>query len=344
METSQEPDVLNAFTENDLRLEGSCNTLMSTNNKALERLSELSTSLNKMSSSSSTTQGTGQVDKMGRNPRDFKSTENTRPDWNHDAPFVWTKTKNPDWKIGDGANDKDRLSQVEQISIDPHEEGRDPAFNYRLITSAVIPRPTAVISTVSADGTSTNLAPYSFFQAMSHDPPTFVVGHAVGKTAPKDSLANLKETGECVINILTEDILEASNASAIDTPPGISEWALTGLTPAPCTDVKASRIKEAVFAVECSLVTTHEVMSKAKPGKVANVITILEGTRFWVREDVVDEERKMIDPAKSKPIGRLQGISYGRITDAFQIPWPIYEDVAEKADKDGLIGAKAEGQ
>lgn len=179
---------------------------------------------------------------------------------------------------------------------------------------------------------------------MSHDPPTFVVGHAVGKTAPKDSLANLKETGECVINILTEDILEASNASAIDTPPGIAEWALTGLTPAPCTDVKASRIKEAVFAVECKLVATHEVMSRVKPGKVANVITILEGTRFWVREDVVDEDRKMIDPAKSKPIGRLQGISYGRITDAFQIPWPIYEDVVEKAEKDGLIGPKADGQ
>lgn len=102
---------------------------MPTNNTAVERLSELSTSFNKMSASSSTAQGTGQVDKMGRNPRDFKSTENTRPDWHHDTPFVWTKTKNPNWKIGDGANNKDALRNVDQISIDPHEEGRDPAFN-----------------------------------------------------------------------------------------------------------------------------------------------------------------------------------------------------------------------
>ncbi|CZT14954.1 related to conserved protein/domain typically associated with flavoprotein oxygenases, DIM6/NTAB family [Ramularia collo-cygni] len=289
-------------------------------------------------------QGIGQVDKNARNPRDFKATEDSRPDWNESTPFLWTKTKKPDWKLGDGANNKDDLARTNQISIDPHEEGRDPALNYRLITSAVIPRPTAVVSTVSKDGSTTNLAPYSFFQAMSHDPPTFVVGHAVGSTAAKDSLINIKETGECVINMLTEDILEASNAAAMATPYGISEWALSGLTPAPCTDVKASRIKEAVFAVECKLVGVHEIMSRSKPGLVANVITILEGTRFWVREDVVDEERKYIDPAKSKPIGRLQGISYGRITDAFQIPWPAWEDVKTGAEADGMIRPKVDGQ
>lgn len=291
-----------------------------------------------------TTNGTGQVDQKTRNPRDFKATENSRPDWDEARSFTWTKTKRPDWRIGDGANNKNDPSSTAQISIDPYEEGRDPAFNYRLITSAVVPRPTAVVSTISKDGSSTNLAPYSFFQAMSHDPPTFVVGHAVGATSAKDSLANLKDTGECVINVLTEDILEASNAAAMDTPFGVSEWALTGLTPAPCTDVRPSRIQEAVFAVECKLVATHEVASRSRPGKVSNVITILEGSRFWVREDVVDEERKFIDPAKSRPIGRLQGISYGRIMDAFQIPWPIWEDVKTDAEADGRVRSKSEGQ
>ncbi|EME48417.1 hypothetical protein DOTSEDRAFT_39780 [Dothistroma septosporum NZE10] len=288
--------------------------------------------------------GIGQVDKAARNPRDFKATENARPEWDESSEFIWTKTKNPNWKIGDGAGNKNDPSKTHQISIDPHGPGRDPAFNYRLITSAVIPRPTAVVSTISKDGKSTNLAPYSFFQAMSHDPPTFVVGHAVAADAAKDSLANLKETGECVINILTEDILEAANACAMATPYGVSEWALTGLTPGACEDVKASRIKEAVFAVECKLVDTYEVISRSKPGKVANVITILEGTKFWVREDVVDEERKMIDPAKSRPIGRLQGISYGRVMSAFQIPWPAWEDVKPGAEADGRVVAKVEGQ
>ncbi|UJO11918.1 hypothetical protein CLAFUW4_02170 [Fulvia fulva] len=296
-----------------------------------------------MSQPTPTTNGTGQVDKSKRNPRDFKATENSCPDW-PSTEFIWIKIKNPNWKIGEGAANKNDPSKTTQISIDPHEPGRDPAFNYRLITSAVIPRPTAVVSTISKDGQSTNLAPYSFFQAMSHDPPTFVVGHAIGSSAAKDSLANLRDTGECVINVLTEDILEAANACAMDTPYGIYEWALTGLTPAPCTDVKASRIQEAVFAAECKLVGTHEVASQSKPGKTSNVITILEGTKFWVREDVVDDERKFIDPAKSKPIGRLQGISYGRVTNAFQIPWPIWEDVKPGAEAEGRVVPKVEGQ
>ncbi|EME88443.1 uncharacterized protein MYCFIDRAFT_43816 [Pseudocercospora fijiensis CIRAD86] len=297
-----------------------------------------------MTGATSIPTGTGQVDQNRRAPRDFKATEAKRPDWNESTPFTWTKTKRPDWKFGDGANNKDDPSKNKQISIDPYAEGRDPAFNYRLITSAVIPRPTSVVSTISADGKSTNLAPYSFFQAMSHDPPTFVIGHAVGSTSAKDSLANLQETGECVINILTEDILEASNACAMDTPYGVSEWALTGLTPEPCTDVRPSRIKEAVFAVECKLVSTHEIKSRSRPGKVSNVMTILEGSRFWVREDVVDQDRKFIDPAKSMPIGRLQGISYGRITEAFQIPWPSWAEVEPVEKAQGRVRPKAEGQ
>lgn len=297
-----------------------------------------------MATPTTVTAGTGQVDKKARNPRDFKATEDSRPDWNEATPFVWTKTKRPDWKVGDGANNKDDPAKTHQISIDPYEQGREAALNYRLITSAVIPRPTAVISTVSKDGKTSNLAPYSFFQAMSHDPPTFVVGHAVGSTSAKDSLTNITETGECVLNILTEDILEASNAAAMDTPYGVSEWALTGLTPGACTDVKPSRIQEAVFAVECTLVATHEIASRSRPGMVSNVMTILEGRRFWVRDDVVDAERTYIDPAKSKPIGRLQGISYGRVTDAFQIPWPNWADVKAGAEAEGKVRAKAEGQ
>ncbi|USW54839.1 Putative flavin reductase like domain, FMN-binding split barrel [Septoria linicola] len=296
-----------------------------------------------MSSSTNAPPGIGQVDKSKRNPHDFKATEASRPDWNSSSTFTWTKTKNPNWTFGSGASIKPSPS-TQQIPIDPHSPGRDPAFNYRLITSAVIPRPTAVISTTSADGTSTNLAPYSFFQAMSHDPPTFVIGHAVGSSSPKDSLRNLRETGECVINILTEDILEASNAAAMSTPYGVSEWALTGLTPVPCTDVNPSRIAEAVFSVECKLVHEYPIQSRSSPGKVSNVMTVVEGTKFWVREDVVDEERKYIDPAKSKPIGRLQGISYGRVMEGFQIPWPSWEDVGEREEREGRVRGKVEGQ
>lgn len=271
--------------------------------------------------------------------RDFKETESERVDWDTTRTgFTYHKTLNPSWKLGDGA--APTTSPPSQISIDPFEPGRPPLFNYRLITSAVVPRPTAVVSTVSADGESSNLAPYSFFQAMSHDPPTFVVSPA----QVKGTLKNLRETGECVINLLNEDILEASNAAAIPAPHGISEWALTGLTPAKSDLVKPSRIAEAAFAVECKLKDVHEVQSRANPGSMSSVICILEGVRFWVREEAVDEERKTVDLTKSKAIGRLYGIGYTRILDGFQIPPPTWEEEVEKADEAGLVKAKVEGQ
>ncbi|KAF2159550.1 hypothetical protein M409DRAFT_70983 [Zasmidium cellare ATCC 36951] len=274
--------------------------------------------------------------------RPFKETESERPDWDTTrSGFSWHKTLNPAWKLGDGASKT--AAPPSQIPIDPFEEGRSPLFNYRLITSAVIPRPTAVMSTLSADGSS-NLAPYSFFQAMSHDPPTFVVSQAVSGDQSKDTLRNLRETGECVINLLNEDIIEAGNACSVQAPHGVSEWALSGLTPAKGEVVKASRIAEAAFAVECKLKDVYEIQSRANPGSVSSAIAILEGVRFWVREEAVDEDRKTVDMAKSKAVGRLYGIGYTRILEGFQIPWPTWEEEVDRAEKEGLVKPKVDGQ
>lgn len=275
--------------------------------------------------------------------RPFKETEAERPDWDVSrSGFTWHKTLNPRWKLGDGASST--ASPPSQIAIDPYEEGRPSLFNYRLITSAVIPRPTAVVSTLSADGKSSNLAPYSFFQAMSHDPPTFVVSQAVTENASKDTLRNLRETAECVIHLLNEDILEAGNACSVQAPYGVSEWALSGLTPAKCEVVRPSRIAEAAFAVECKLKHVYEIESHANPGSTSSAIAILEGVRFWCREEILDEDRKTVDMGKSKPIGRLYGIGYTRVLEGFQIPWPTWEEEEGRAEKEGLVTAKAEGQ
>lgn len=153
------------------------------------------------------------------------------------------------------------------------------------------------VSTRSADGSSTNLAPFSYTQVINHDPPIFIIGYAGGFDAAKDSLLNLTQTGECVINIISEHFLEAANSTSINAPYGVSEWALSGLTPAPCTDVKASRVKEAVFAAECKLMETKEFESRATPGKKTGVLAIVEGVRFWAREDAINEDRNIIDPA-----------------------------------------------
>lgn len=141
------------------------------------------------------------------------------------------------------------------------------------------------------------MAPYSYTQVVNHDPPIFIISHAGGVDNAKDSFKNLMETGECVINIVSEHFIEAANATSINAPYGISEWALTGLTPAPCSQVKASRVKEAVFAVECKLMETKEFESRATPGKKTNVLAIMEGVRFWAREDAINKDKNILDPA-----------------------------------------------
>lgn len=193
-------------------------------------------------------------------------------------------------------------------------------------------------------GQSTNLSPFSYTQVINHDPPIFTVGFAGGFDNAKDTLKNLVDTGECVINIISEHFIEAANATSINAPYGISEWALTGLHPAPCTSVKASRVKESVFSIEGKLVDTREFESKVTPGKKTGVLAIIEGVRFWVREDAINDERNLIDPAILRPMSRLGGITYARTTEGMELPRPEFKEVTKLDGVDELLKPKTEGQ
>ena len=196
----------------------------------------------------------------------------------------------------------------------------------------------------NAIGNSTNLAPFSYTQVINHDPPLFTIGFAGGLANPKDTLANLIATKECTINIISEHFLEAANATSINAPHGVSEWALSGLTPAKCTDVQCSRVKEAIFSVEGKLVSTQEFESRATPGKKTSVLAIVEGTRFWAREDALNEEKNILDPAVLRPMSRLGGIMYGRTVEGCELPRPDYQEKIDGGEAKGLIREKVPGQ
>lgn len=193
-------------------------------------------------------------------------------------------------------------------------------------------------------GQSTNLAPFSYTQVINHDPPIFIVGFAGGFDNAKDTLRNLVDTNECVINMVSEHFVEAANATSINAPYGISEWALTGLHPAPCTTVKASRVKESVFSIEGKLMETKEFESKVTPGRKTGVLAIIEGTRFWVREDAINEDRNIIDPAILRPMSRLGGITYARTIEGLELPRPEFDKVTKPEEVKPLVKPKAEGQ
>jgi len=281
-----------------------------------------------------------------RNPHpDFKKVEAQREAWDKTLAWNIKQTVKPDWKFGDGANDGGASLKKEHVSIDPYEEGRPAVANYKLLISGIIPRPIGFISTISKDGKSTNLAPFSYFQLVNHDPPLFTIGYSGGFDNAKDSLKNLSETGECCINIISEHFVEAANSTSVNSPYGESEWALSGLTPAKCKIVKASRVKEAVFSIEGKLDFQKEYESKGTKGKKTGVLCVIEGLNFWVREDAINDDRNLIDPAILKPVSRLGGITYGRTTEGFDILRPDYESaVANNAEAQKLVKPKADGQ
>ncbi|KAK4106198.1 hypothetical protein N658DRAFT_490801 [Parathielavia hyrcaniae] len=286
-----------------------------------------------------------------RNPHpDFKQVEASRPPFNPSTFFTYTQTPDPDWQFGSGANstattttsptDQEKeKKQKKHIPIDPHAPDRPAGFNYKLLISAIVPRPIAFLSTRSADGAVTNLAPFSYFQMIGHDPPLFTIGFASSLSASnaKDSLRNLAERRECVINMVSEHYVEAANAASVNAPYGVSEWGLSGLTAAyDCETVPGvARVREAVFAIEGRLESLREFESRATPGKMSTTLAVIEGTRFWVREDAVNDERNLVDPKVLRPISRLGGITYGRLTEGLELPRPDFEK-----SLGGMEGAK----
>ena len=280
-----------------------------------------------------------------RNPRpDFGKVQASRPDYVL-RDFQLSKTVNPNWTYGSGGNDRGASLEKNHIDIDPYAKGRQSAQNYKLLISGIVPRPIGFLSTRSIDGSTTNLSPFSYTQVINHDPPLFIVGFSGSMDNAKDSLRNLIDTGECSINIVSEHFIEAANATSIDAPYGVSEWALSGLHPALCKDVQCSRVKESVFSIEGKLIDTREFESRATPGKKTGVMAIIEGTRFWVREDAIDETRSVIDPNVLRPMSRLGGISYGRTVEGLEIPRPVMaqEKEAGKVDE-SLMKPKVDGQ
>jgi flavin reductase (DIM6/NTAB) family NADH-FMN oxidoreductase RutF len=144
------------------------------------------------------------------------------------------------------------------IKIDP-QTTPIPDF-YQFMIAAIAPRPIAFVSTVDEEGNA-NLAPYSFFNAFSANPPIFVfsAGRRVQDGTIKDTLSNIEDTMECVINVVSYDIVHQMTLTSINYPKGTSEFTKAGLTPIPSDLVKAYRVKESPVQFESRLVLRGEL-------------------------------------------------------------------------------------
>jgi len=201
------------------------------------------------------------------------------------------------------------------LKIDPKTfEG----FN-RVITGVVVPRPIAFVSTISPEGVL-NVAPYSFFNVVSYNPAMVIISssrHAGDKR--KDTLANIENTGEFVVNIVVDDIAEAMNMTAAEYPAEDSEFDIAGLSPAPSDLVKPPRVAESPVNLECKL---NQII-KLGEGSHEHGLVIGEVVLVHVRDDIIDGHR--IDQQRLKPTGRLAGNMYCHTTDVFEMVRPSYQ-------------------
>ncbi len=195
---------------------------------------------------------------------------------------------------------------------------------YRLMASAITPRPIAWVTSQSAAGVR-NAAPYSFFNMMGANPPIVAIGmmrQADG--THKDSAANVIDTQEFVVNLVCEADAQAMNLTCIDAPAGVDEITLAGLATVPSLGVAPPRIASAPVAMECRVLQTQEIGT--------TTLVIGQVLHFHVGDAFYDPERRRIDTPAMHLVGRVHGTGfYARGTDLFELQRPTWADfVGEK--------------
>jgi len=188
---------------------------------------------------------------------------------------------------------------------------------YKVLIGAIVPRPIAFVSTISPEGIP-NLAPFSFFTAISANPPVvcFCPTRKSGPEPLKDTLRNISASREFVVNIVSEEIAEQMNITAGDFAADVDEFEAAGLTPIPSERVKPPRVAESHVHMECKLYLTIEISDLPGGGN----LVIGEVVRLHVDDAYVENFK--IDPDKLRAVGRMGGNSYVRTADRFDMIRP----------------------
>jgi flavin reductase (DIM6/NTAB) family NADH-FMN oxidoreductase RutF len=183
---------------------------------------------------------------------------------------------------------------------------------YNLLIGLVAPRPIALVTSMNEDG-RLNAAPFSAYNYLCTDPPIIGMGvmdRPAEGFVPKDTARNIRRTGEFVVNVVTEDILQQMNICATDFPPEVDELEMAGLTTVPSQIVKVPRIAQSHAALECKEFTTMEIgRSRIILGRVVSI---------YVEDRFVSPSGPYVLSEDLHAIGRMNGLgSYVKTRDAF---------------------------
>jgi flavin reductase (DIM6/NTAB) family NADH-FMN oxidoreductase RutF len=189
---------------------------------------------------------------------------------------------------------------------------------YRILISTVAPRPIAWVSTLH-DG-RLNLAPFSFFNAVSAKPPMLAFCPSLrvvdGHSVPKDTLRNIRETQEFVVNVVTFAVAEAMNVTSGEYDSLVDEFALAKLTTRPSQVVRPPQVAESPVSFECKLNRIIDFGTEAPSGS----LVIGEIVSIHLEDNVLKDGR--LDPDSLDLIGRMGGMQYSRTTERFDLKRP----------------------
>jgi len=183
------------------------------------------------------------------------------------------------------------------LEIDPAHLDRRSA--YSLMISVIVPRPIAWVSSISPEG-APNLAPFSYFNGISSQPPILMIAVGSRRGERKDTWRNIEQTREFVVNAVVPEVMDAMVISSGEFPPGVDEFKEAGVTPLASVRVKPPRVAESPVSMECALEKIVEVSGTALIlGKVL---------LYHVRDDLM--EQGAVEPAKLRPVARLGDDDY----------------------------------
>jgi flavin reductase (DIM6/NTAB) family NADH-FMN oxidoreductase RutF len=203
----------------------------------------------------------------------------------------------------------------EEVTVDP--AAIEPRNIYKLMVGVIVPRPIAFVSSLSAEGVP-NLAPFSYFTAISANPPVICFSPMVRGSdgRRKDTLNNIEATREFVVNVVSEEFVEKMNLCSAEYPPEVDEFQVSGLTPVPSDRVKPPRVAESRVQMECRLLQVVHVSAKPLGGS----LVVGEVLLFHVNDALIDNFA--IDPDRLNAVGRMGGPAYVRTTDRFTLERP----------------------
>jgi flavin reductase (DIM6/NTAB) family NADH-FMN oxidoreductase RutF len=218
---------------------------------------------------------------------------------------------NPSWKPGD------KLTPPFEEMVDLDPDLMTAPELYKIIIGCIVPRPIAFVSTINGKGEG-NLAPYSFFNGVSSNPPCVMLSVARKSSGEKkDTLRNIEETGEFVVNSSNSWLVEPLVHTAAEFPHGVDEMKVVGLTPLASTKVRPPRVKESAWQFEC---VTYKLVEVGDGSPGSSVVVIGKIVAAHVSKQAYQNGRIVLESID--PVARVGGFGYMSAGVRFDIPVP----------------------